>query len=128
MITNCKWRHNPVETSRIRRGLSLRVCREADLEHSKDRRQYAHTFHKHQTVCVARAIKTIPDEWKLAILLHEIGHILAGYSASEQAATDAVVRDSGIPISYQDGPYGSNLEYIESSQTEKAKTYLFGCC
>jgi hypothetical protein len=118
----------------IRRNLSVakgkpiyvRHCKLADADHQEKKRWYAHTFHRQNVICTARAFNVLPPEWRLAILLHEIGHLLAGPTASEAAANEAVEKDSGIKIVYRDGPYGENLERINVNQVEKARKYAFG--
>jgi hypothetical protein len=104
--------------------VDIRLCKEVEVEHAKSQRQYAHTFHRKNVICVCSAIKTLPDTWALAILLHEMGHLLAGPRGSERAANDAAYRASGIRIRYKDGPYGNQLEWIDSSQKSKVRAFL----
>jgi hypothetical protein len=120
----CAWKKNPQTVTTI--PLSIKVCREADLEHEKSARQYAHVFHHKNVICVAHAFEKLPDCWALAILLHEVGHLLAGYRGNEAAANVAVTDASGVPIIYRDGPYGQQLEYIEPSLKSQAREFLYG--
>jgi hypothetical protein len=88
----------------------LRHCLEADKEHGANQRQYAHTFHYPETICVAEAFWTLPKRYRDGVILHEIGHLLAGVEASEKAANDAVEERTGARIEYVDSKYGPNLE------------------
>lgn len=105
--------------------ISIIHCELADREHGRSRRQYAHTYHYgNEVICVSRHLHQLPDEHRLAILLHEIGHILAGPEGSEEDADAAAEADSGIPIYYIDSPYGAQLEYIDPEDVELAVEYV----
>src|SRR5271165_5790190 len=111
------------------RGCSMRQftvseCPQANQEHQSSERQYAHVFHKDGQICVAQAFWGLPERLRLAILLHEAGHILAGPRGGELAANRAVERESGIPIEYRDCRNGARLEWISPRYTEEAKEFL----
>lgn len=105
--------------------ISIIHCELADREHGRSRRQYAHTYHYgDEVICVSRYLYYLPDEHRLAILLHEIGHILAGPDGSEEDADATIEADSGIPIYYIDSPYGARLEYIDPEDVDLAVEYV----
>src|SRR5271165_5781590 len=111
------------------RGCSMRQftvseCPQANQEHQSSERQYAHVFHKDGQICVARAFWDLPERLRLAILLHEAGHILAGPRGGELAANRAVERESGIPIEYRDCRFGNELESISARHVAQAKAFL----
>jgi hypothetical protein len=87
-------------------------CRIAQRDHEENRRQYAHTFHYPGTICLAREFWELPKEFRDGILLHEIGHMLAGPEGTEAEATEAAERFFGVEIRYVDSPYGKNLERL----------------
>lgn len=104
--------------------LHVRHCRLADEEHAASRRQYAHVFHKADTICVADAFFDLPQTTQLALLLHEVGHRLAGMRAREETANKAVKEASGIHIHYRNGRYGERLEWIAPSKKQAAREFL----
>jgi S-adenosylmethionine hydrolase len=99
-------------------------CSEADAEHRKAKRQYAHTFHLRNVICVASAWINLPEEWKYGILLHEIGHLGAGQDASERSANKDVKEYIGVKIHYRDGKYGNRLESIKRSDVSFVESWL----
>jgi hypothetical protein len=105
---------------------TVRLCCEADGAHDLSKRQYAHTFHHKNVICIAKAFNDLPQTWQFAILLHEVGHLLAGPNSSEDGANKAVEKKSGIPIRYKDGPYGEELEWIPARYKPAARKFLFG--
>jgi hypothetical protein len=105
---------------------TLGNCQLVEKEHRKSKRQYAHVFHINGQVCLARAFIELPERFRLGILMHEYGHILAGPDGSEEAANKAVERKTGIPIRYGPSHHGLNLEYIDGRHFEKAREILAG--
>ncbi len=91
----------------------IRICPVANLEHKISKRQYAHTYHYPNVICVAEDFLDLPDEHYYGILYHEIGHLLAGPEGGEKDADRAVLKTMGIKIKYKDSKYGDNLEYID---------------
>lgn len=56
----------------------LHFCRQADREHKKSWRQFAHSLHYPNVICFAHAAAgELIDDEILGILAHEIGHIVA---------------------------------------------------
>ena len=91
-----------------------RHCAIAESDHRKDVRNYAHTYHYPHTICFAKAFWKLPREYRDGIILHEIGHLLAGPEGSESDANDAVFDWSGARIEYVDSPYGRRLERVKN--------------
>jgi hypothetical protein len=88
------------------------LCKKADQEHRRNKRQYAHTFHYKNCVCLARAFANLPAKHQDAIVLHEVGHLIAGPNATEEEANKAIEDRTGITITYADTRYGKDLERI----------------
>lgn len=97
----------------------------ADSEHERSRRQYAHVFHLPATVCVSRAIVELPPNYKLGILAHEVGHLIAGPEASEEEADRAASDAGGFEILRVDSPWGGNLQYVASHELGVCLSWLF---
>lgn len=87
-----------------------RFCKEAEREHERSQRQYAHTFHHGDIICLCHAFWDLPPAYRDGILLHEAGHLLVGPGGSEQEATQAAEEWFDVPIRYVDSPYGKSLE------------------
>jgi hypothetical protein len=100
---------------------TLQSCPLVEREHRESRRQYAHVFHIENQVCCARAIADLPEKYRLGILMHELGHIMAGQRGSEDAANSAVFRETGIRIYYGGN---SDLEFIDRRDFDKAREIL----
>lgn len=66
----------------------------------------------------------LPNIHRYALLLHEIGHLLAGPNKGEAAADKAAYDYSGIHIRYRNSKYGKMLETIDSSDVTDAKRAL----
>lgn len=91
---------------------SWRFCKKAEAEHKENRRQYAHTFHYPNVICLSHAFWKLPKKHRHAIFLHEMGHLIAGPDASEDEANRAIEELSGRKILYMDSPYGEGLEIL----------------
>jgi hypothetical protein len=92
--------------------IKIKHCSEADEEHAASFRQYAHTFHYPNIICVAKAFWKLPEGYLMGILAHEIGHILSDGKGGEEGANREMYKRYGIHIQYVDSEYGRNLEYI----------------
>jgi hypothetical protein len=102
-------------------SIEVKWCKIAEEDHKKERRVYAHTFHRKNTICVCRDFGELPDQHFVAILAHEIGHLLAGPKRSENAVNKEVYKKFGVRIIYLQTPYGDNLEYVNKNDAY----YLF---
>lgn len=94
--------------------IKIKICKQANEEHKASIRQYAHTGHYKNVICVANAIVDLPMNYMIAIILHEIGHLKSG--GGEIQANNWVLRKCGIRIMYKDSEYGNNLEYISNDE------------
>jgi len=107
------------------RQYPVRVCPLADSEHRGAKRQYAHVFHRPGGICVARAFHRLPRGRKLAVLLHEAGHLWAGPRGGEDAANRAAKTHTGVTVFYRDaGKHGEELEWIEPKDEGRAARAL----
>ena len=100
------------------------TCSLADREHLASRRQYAHVFHRQGIICIARAFHSLPLSYRLGLLLHECGHLLAGPTAGEDAANRAIHRHTGIPLYYRDSPGGKEVEWVRPRDVNRARRAL----
>lgn len=90
--------------------LKVKICRKVNEEHKNNCRQYAHTYHYSNTICLARAFYDLPNYHKIGIILHELGH-LAG-ARGENEADIIVGQLFGIAIDRIDSEWGDNLEAV----------------
>ena len=90
--------------------LYWRHCGEVERDHARDRRSYAHTYHYPNTICLCDAFWDLPRDYQDGLLMHEAGHLLAGYGGTEEAANRAAEAVFGGRIEYVDSPYGHQLE------------------
>lgn len=99
--------------------VTIRQCRGAGIEHNKSLRQYAHTYHiKGDVVCVTAAWKTIPIEYQMGLIAHEIGHLLAGNVEHPEKEADRLAQMFfGIRIRYRNSSYGKRLQYLNDDDT-----------
>jgi hypothetical protein len=84
----------------------------AEWEHEENRRQYAHTFHYPETICLVDAFWRLPKELRDGIMLHEFGHVIAGHDASEAEANSEIERITGTKIFHVNSRYGERLEAV----------------
>ena len=98
-------------------------CHIADEEHTSSGRQYAHTFHYPNTVCVAHAFWSLPDSHFFGVLAHEIGHIIS--KGGENAADNIMLKKYGIRIKYASTDYGDFLQYLTPNDIELLLSILY---
>lgn len=104
--------------------IRIKWCKLAEDEHEWEKRFYCHTFHKENTICACRDFLhcNLHPQYFWGILLHEVGHLLAGKNANEKDANKAVLKHFRIRIRYEkETPWGDNLEYISDSKIEEAR-------
>lgn len=104
--------------------LLVEICPVANTEHERSGRQYAHVFCRRDKICVSSAFGDLPETHKLGILLHEVGHVLAGQRASEKRSNETILKASGIRVRYRDSRYGSRLEWIRTKDKADAEEFL----
>lgn len=88
-------------------------CPIAQADHKKSKRQYAHTFHRKNTICICKQFLLLPKRNQIGILCHEVGHLIAGPRANEEQADIAANGFFRIRIKYRDSKYGKNLQYVD---------------
>lgn len=94
--------------------IKLRHCREVDEDHKRSCRQYAHTYHYKDTICVAKAFDKLPIQHKLGLIVHEVGHILVGKANHKESQADREANKYfGVRILYKDSKYGKRLQYLD---------------
>ena len=82
------------------RKIKVMWCALADKEHRKRQRQFAHTYHKKNMICLARAIMGLPLHNIQGIIWHELGHLVIGPKGSEEAANRKAKKLCGHQIKY----------------------------
>lgn len=90
--------------------IRIKLCKDADAEHHKSERQYAHVGHRKGTICIAYAFNRLPLKLQLGILLHELGH-LAG-AEGEDEADRLATKLFGVKVKREDTEYGAKLETV----------------
>lgn len=108
------------------KGMRLRIvnCALAEKDHRRSKRQYAHTLHKPNAICVAESFWDLPDSHFYGILAHEIGHVIAakkGLDSEEHEADDAANEEFGILIRYRSTEHGKELEYLTKEDVQRVR-------
>lgn len=101
--------------------IKILQCELADEEHRKAKRQYAHTYHHKNVICLAWAWRNLTFNQFWAIMAHEFGHLLAGYEGSERDANRAANEFFGVKILYRDSAQGKHLETVSTRDGWKIK-------
>jgi hypothetical protein len=95
-------------------------CRDADGEHRRRKRQYAHSWHyPSPVVCLAQAYLQLPPTHSNGVLAHEVGHLLAGPDGDEAAADRAVLQRLGVHVRYRTTRHGRRLQWISGKDALK---------
>lgn len=106
-------------------NLKIRICDLANKEHEDSLRQYAHTFHRSDYICLATEFFELPIDYAMGILAHEVGHLLSGSNSSELEADHAVMRKLGVTIHYMDSKFGDSLQTLDRDDTEFMLNNIF---
>jgi hypothetical protein len=101
-----------------------RFCKQADHEHKRSKRQYAHTYHHEDVICLSEAFQDLPVQHYWAIFAHEIGHLIAGYEGDERAANRAANKHFKIKILYRDSKFGKRLEVVSKKDAIKIENHI----
>lgn len=105
--------------------IKVRLCPLAKKHHMEWNRQFAHVFHRRDTICVAPEFYNLPQRYRLGILLHECGHIdLFSKGHSEQEADEMAEIISGVPIHRRTFRGMKNLEYVAKADQAQAMAFL----
>lgn len=100
--------------------IKLRHCKEVDKDHERSCRQYAHTYHYKNTICVAKKFYDLPYKNQAGLVAHEIGHLLVGNVDHKERVADVLANAFfGIKIKYSNSKYGKRLQYLSKPDTHK---------
>lgn len=115
----------------MKKSIKVKICKLANDEHRKRKRQYAHTFHNPKTICLSDAAVNLSPNQFWAIMAHEVGHLIAEpelrrrgireHQISEDAANMAANDFFGIKIRYRDSKAGNNLQTITTKEVARVK-------
>jgi len=95
--------------------IMVKWCKIAEEDHKKQKREYCHTFHRKNTICTCNAFYDLPDRYRLAILAHEIGHLLCGPDGNEDDANRKAIKLFRVEIYYEPRTiHGNHLEAINA--------------
>lgn len=86
----------------------IKHCNDADKEHEKNIRQYAHVDHEPGIICVCKEFSKLPNEHQIGIIGHEIGHLLG--ENDELGADEVGGQIIGEKIKRTNSLYGENLQ------------------
>lgn len=79
-------------------------CKDIEQYRRGSKRSFCHVFHRDGIVCTVPALMTLPINYIVGILLHEIGHTIAmrEWNCSlEQEADIAVMKFLGVNLDYK---------------------------
>jgi hypothetical protein len=110
----------PWKGSIVAKIITLRHCSEADSDHARSPRAYAHVGHYAHCVCLSRAIVFLPREFVVGILLHELGHLAGG--KTEAVADQLGGALAGVVIqrrTHKGHGIARNLEWIAPRDVNK---------
>src|SRR5271157_5521159 len=105
---------------------NIEICPLAEKEHKKSHRQYAHTLHFDNTICISKELLELPFGYVCGLILHEFGHLnLQDIQHEELDADLAGGSLAGVVIERRStDSYGEYLEHVRESDLEKAKEYI----
>ena len=105
--------------------ITIKKCSQADKEHKNSTRQYAHTYHHKNVICLAGAWKDLSVDHQMGILAHEVGHLLVGkVEHSELEADKTANKFFDIHIRYKDSKYGNRLQYLNLNDSMNVWEWL----
>lgn len=105
--------------------ISIKRCSNANTDHKINRRQYAHTYHLCNVICVADEFVSLPLETQMGIIAHEVGHLLIGKENHSEKEADRVANKFfKIVIRYRDAAYGNDLQYLSVSDLLKVYDWV----
>lgn len=101
--------------------ITVKQCELANKDHNEERRNYAHSYHiNNNVICVADAFITLPMEIQMALLAHEVGHLLVGHvDHSEKQADKIANKFFKIKIQYRNSLYGNDLQIVSIKDMKK---------
>jgi hypothetical protein len=103
-------------------------CLVANRDHTKSKRQYAHSLHVEGVICVCSAFWDLPDKFFFGILAHEIGHMYAaeaGLESTEEEADMMAEQQLDVTIRYTSSvKYGDALEFLTDADISKIRKMI----
>lgn len=104
-------------------GFHVKVCSQANAEHAKTPRVFAHVGHVGSTICIADALRNLPENFIYGILLHELGHFSMGLTRphSERDADRAGGDLAGVKIYRRSWGKMRNLEFVNATALRDVK-------
>jgi hypothetical protein len=98
--------------------ITIIQCGIADRDHEDSIRQYAHTMHYKNTICIAGEWRGLPINFQMGVIAHEVGHLLFGSTDhTEQDADKAANKFFDIKIKYKDSSHGKRLQWLSLNDT-----------
>ena len=91
--------------------IRLKHCPYADYLHRIEKRNYAHTYHYKNIICISKDFLKLPLKHRYGIIYHEIGHLLS-LPSTERNADRAVMKRFGVRIKYVSNKYGNRIQTI----------------
>lgn len=105
--------------------IAIRRCSNANTDHKICRRQYAHTYHINNVICIADEFITLPLETQMGLIAHEVGHLLIGkLNHSENEADKVANKFFKIHIRYRDTVFGNHLQFLSVTDMLKVVDWL----
>lgn len=105
--------------------IKVQLCPLAKKHHQESPRQFAHVFHRRDTICVTPEFYNLPQLYRLGILLHECGHLnLFSRGHSEQEADEMAEIISAVPIHRRTFRGMKNLEHVANKDRGRAMDFL----
>ncbi len=106
------------------RKIKVHVCAEIRRERRCSSRAYAHTYHFRRTICIAPELLELPERFRWAILLHELGHLGLAEPHTEQQADAAGAIIGKVPILRADHGTARNLETVHPRDVARARSVV----
>ena len=108
--------------------IKVKLCQLAKKHHEESPRQFAHVFHKRNTICVTPEFYDLPQTYQAGILLHEIGHFqLSRFKHSEEDADEFAQEMSGVEIIRKSYRGMKKLECVRLSERGAAVRSMLRC-
>jgi hypothetical protein len=106
--------------------INVEICPLAQKEHDKSNRQYAHTLHIPNTICISEELLELPFGYVCGLILHEMGHLELENETHTEKDADVIGGElAGVKIERRDtNTYGEDLEYVKVKDIEIAKEYI----
>ena len=106
--------------------VKVQICPLAKKHHNESARQFAHVFHRKNTICVTPEFYELPQIYQVGIMLHEIGHLELAHDPkhTEKMADNYVENFTGIHIQRRTYRGLRNLESVKMMDLPAALRFL----